>query len=333
MVGRGSGAFFWLEFSSCNAQRGDPWEWRIIGSWPAALALAMGKKNPREETVLVGVLKNRRDRDLLFREHWYRIPLVYAPKRKFRYLAFYQPAAFGRGGSSIRYYARVVDSRARKRRALLPREPKHPRADERYVQFRVGRIRVLPRPIRNVLPRRVSFGYTTLRRLRAARNLLQLYGVVPTEQIVERTLARVGILAVPQQSVSCSDKRYRLDFAVFCRRGAIAIECDNAKAHSGRRQRAKDRAKNAALRRCGWVVLRLAERDILSNLDRSMRRVQRAVKKLGGSAERCALDATKRIAVPFTSSMTAPAVPPGFQLTGRTNDRHPLPRHVSAVRR
>ena len=68
----------------------------------------MRKKSAPEEAVLVGVLKNRRDLDLLFREHWYRIPVFYMPKRKFRYLAFCQPAAFGRGGKSMRYYARVL---------------------------------------------------------------------------------------------------------------------------------------------------------------------------------------------------------------------------------
>lgn len=240
------------------------------------------KKRAPAETVLVGVLKNRRDRDLLLREHWYRIPVVYAPKRKFRYLAFYQPETFGREGKRIFYYARVLGIRLRPRRALLPREPRHPRAGALYRQVRLGKIRRLARPIRNVLPRRVSFGFTTLHRLRSATNLLQLYGVVPTEVIIGRTLRRAGIPAAPQRSVTCAGRRYRLDFAVTCRRGRLVIECDNRKAHAGRRQRAKDRAKDAALRRCGWMVLRLRERDIVAHLDRCLGRVCRAVTRLGG---------------------------------------------------
>lgn len=235
-----------------------------------------------EETVLVGVLKNRRDRTLLFRERWYRIPVVYAPKREFRYLAFYQPASFGQAGQRIQYYARALRSRVRLRQDLLPGESRHPRARELYRQIQVGKVWRLPRPIRNVLPRRVSFGFTTLRRLRAAKNILQLYGIVPSEQIVERSLRRLGIRAIPQRSVSCAGTRYRLDFAIVCRRGSLALECDNRKAHTGRRQRAKDRAKNAALRRCGWVVLRLAEHDIVVDLDRCLARVQRAIERLGG---------------------------------------------------
>lgn len=249
-------------------------------------ATTMRRKRRTKGAVLVGVLKDRRDRDLLLREHWYRIPVFYVPKRKFRYLAFYQPAAFGWGGKRIQYYARVLRSRARKRRALLPSEPKHPKASEQYVQFRVGKIRALARPIRNVLPRRVSFGFTTLRRLLTAKNILQLYGVVPTEQIVGRELKRLGIPTVYQPTVSASHQRYRLDFAIFCRRGPIAVECDNAKAHAGWRQRERDRAKDAFLRRHGWTVIRLVERDIVSHIGRCMMRVQRAIRKLGGLRRR-----------------------------------------------
>lgn len=242
----------------------------------------MQKERVAEETVLVGVLKNRRDRDLLFREHWYRMPKLAAPKRAFRYLAFYQPAAFGREGKRIQYYARVLRSRVRTRRGLLPREPEHPRASESYIQMRVGKIRALPRPIRNVLPRRVSFGFTTLRRLLDTKNILQLYGVAPTEQIVGSALKRQGIPALAQQTVSDGNRRYRLDFAIFCGRGAIAVECDNRKAHAGRRQRVRDRTKDAFLRRHGWTVIRLREEEIVSNLDRCVRRVQRTVTRLGG---------------------------------------------------
>ena len=240
------------------------------------------KRNIPEETVLVGVLKDRRDRALLFHERWYRIPVAFAPTRAFRYLAFYQPATFGREGKRIQYYARVLRSRVCPRRELLPRELQHPRVGALYRQLWVGKVRCLPRLIRNVVPRRVSFGFTTLRRLRGATNMLQLYGVVPTEEIVRGSLARLGIPATPQHSVFCAGKRYRLDFAIVCRRGSIAVECDNTKAHAGRRQRAKDRAKDADVRRCGFVVLRITEHDIVSDLRRSMERVRRMVNHLGG---------------------------------------------------
>lgn len=231
--------------------------------------------------VLVGVIKDKRDLGALLAQKWYRIPVRRAPRRKFKYLAFYQPAGFGRRGKRIRYYARVLSQRTVRRKDLLPEEPKHARAGDYYFLFRLGNIKKLSRPIRNVTPRRISFGFTTLDRLLKSKDILQLYDVAPTEQIMEDALKRAGIRAVAQYYVSSGQKRYYVDFAVFCRGGSIAVECDNQKAHSGSRQRKKDRVKNAALRRKGWTVIRLSERDIVSNLESCMMRVKKAVRKLG----------------------------------------------------
>lgn len=236
--------------------------------------------------VLVGVLKNRRDLGILLREQWYRIPARHMPKRKFEYIAFYQPAAFGMGGKCIRYYARVVERDIRKRRALLPDEAMHRQADADYVQIHVRNVRELRHPVRNILPRRVTFGFTTLEKLRAAKNMLGVYGVADTEAMMRDALRNGNIAARSQYHVSGKvrgkKKRYCLDFAVVCRRGMTAIECDNKKAHSGPRQRAKDKAKDLFLRRHGWTVLRFTEGDIVSKMGKCMARVRRAIKKAGG---------------------------------------------------
>jgi very-short-patch-repair endonuclease len=234
-----------------------------------------------DKVVLVGVLKDRRDLKILLTENWYRIPVAQAPRRRLDYLAFYQPASFGRWGKSIRYYARVLNYQISKREDLLPAELNHPRVRDYYFRIRVGKIKKLPQPIRNIMPRRISFGFTTLNRLLKSKNILQLYNVAPTEQIVEDGLRRAGIKTVAQHRVS-GKKRYCLDFAVFCQRGKIAIECDNKKAHSGPRQREKDKMKNTFLRRRGWLVVRLPERDIVSDLEGCIARIKGAVRKLGG---------------------------------------------------
>lgn len=248
----------------------------------------MNRKTASHNAVLLGVLKSRRDRSILLRERWYRIPLARAPRRPFTYIALYQPAAFGREGKRIRYYARILNRRVVTRRDLLPDEPRHVRAGVPYLRLGLGPIRKLPRPIRNASPRRVSFGFTTLKRLTTARDLLELYGVAPTEDIMRRVLARAGIRAAPQYAVSCGGKpfdklrvkHYRLDFAILCRGGRIAIECDNRRAHAGKRQRARDRAKDAALRRQRWTILRLSEQDIVSRPEACVLRVRRAIRRL-----------------------------------------------------
>ena len=288
----------------------------------------MIKNRTKDKIVLVGVLKDKRDLNILLTENWYRIPVAHAPTRQFKYLAFYQPALFGRQGKRIQYYARVLSSRnfkneiptarkpsvcrldqigaktrddpvpqgdsARAKRApiwnyqairrsdLLPNEVNHPRTHDYYLRVRVGKIKKLPRPIRNIIPRRVSFGFTTLSRLLESKNILQLYNVAPTEQIINDGLRRASIKTISQHRVLSGKKRYCLDFAVFCRQGAIAIECDNKKAHSSPRQREKDKIKNTFLRRRGWIVIRLPEGAIVSNLQGCIVRIKKAVRKLGG---------------------------------------------------
>jgi len=239
-------------------------------------------KGKIDKIVLVGVLKDKRDLNILLTKGWYRIPVAHAPTRQFNYLAFYQPALFGREGKRIRYYARVLNYRTVKRIDLLPGESNHPRANDYYLRFRVGKVKKLSWPIRNIIPRRISFGFTTLNRLLKSKNILQIYSVVPTEQIVGDGLEQAGIKVIPQHYVLSGKKRYCLDFAVFCKRGSIAIECDNKKAHSGLRERHKDKTKNTFLRRRGWTVIRLREHDVISDLKGSIQRVKKAVRKLGG---------------------------------------------------
>lgn len=241
----------------------------------------MRKSQTRDKIVLVGVLKDKRDLNILLTKRWYRIPIAHMPRRQFKYLAFYQPALFGRRGKRIMYYARVLNYQIGKRKDLLPDEPNHPGADGYYLRFRLIKVKKLLCPVRNIIPRRISFGFTTMDRLLKSKDILQLYDVAPTEQIMEDALKRAGIRAVAQYYVSSGQKKYYVDFAVFCKQGSMAIECDNKKAHSGRYRQEKDKMKNAVLRRRGWTVIRLSERDIISNLENCMIRVKKSVRKLG----------------------------------------------------
>ena len=235
----------------------------------------------KKKTVLVCILKHKRDRRILLQERWYRIPVAYLPRRKFTHLAFYQPIEFGRFGKRIQYYARVLKGGIVKRIDLLPKEKNHPRAYEDYVRIEVAWVKKLAHPIKNIIPRRVSFGFTSLRSLLKAGDILELYGIPPTEQIIERGLQRLGIKTEKEFTISKDGKRYRLDLAVFCRKGRIAIECDNLKAHSGA-QVGKDKIKDAFLRRHGWHVIRLKEPDITERLDYCLGLVAKVVERLGG---------------------------------------------------
>jgi len=252
------------------------------------------KGQTKEKVVLVGVLKNKTDLGILFRERWYRIPVDYAPKRQFtpfrdksltgfNYLAFYQPVSFDRQGKQIEYFARVLGYQTVKRKDLLPGELGHPRAEDYYFRVRIGKIKKLAQPIRNIRPRRISFGFTTLSHLLESKDILELYNVPPIEEIVEDALKKTGIKAISQHYLSINKKRFCLDLAIFCQKGKIAIECDGKKAHSSPAQQKKDKIKDNFLRGDGWRVIRLKESAILSNLKSCLLRIQKAIQKLGGS--------------------------------------------------
>ena len=244
-----------------------------------------GQREPRgDPVVLVGVLKDRRDLQVLRRDGWYRIPVTHAPARRFAWLAFYQPASFGLAGGCIRYLAPVIGHRIALRRTLLPDEPGHPRADRRYLRYAVGRLLRLPAPVRNATPRRLTFAYTTLRKLYAARDLFGVFTAAPLEPLMGTALRGAGIPALREFTVTRGTAgRFRLDFAVFCRNGALAIECDGDAAHGSRVQRHRDLARDRALRRLGWTTLRLGERDILGKSAACVRRVRAVLARLGGA--------------------------------------------------
>jgi very-short-patch-repair endonuclease len=140
----------------------------------------------------------------------------------------------------------------------------------------------LQKPIKNIIPRRIVFGFTTLRALKSARDILELYGVPKTEQILGKRLARSGIATIAEQTVSARGKHCRVDLIVCCRGGAIAIECDNDKAHASKIQRQRDDWKDKFLSRLGWRVLRFGEKDIIERLDWCAAKVKKEIRSLGG---------------------------------------------------
>ncbi len=167
---------------------------------------------------------------------------------------------------------------------LLPNEPHHPHAADSYLKISFQRIQKLKKPILNIIPRRVSFGFTSLKQLTSATNLLELYSVPATEQLILQGLARRGILVIAEYPVGYSSGRFRIDLVVACRNGWLAIECDNDKAHRSASQQAKDQHKDYVLGYHGWRLVRLRETDVLNHFDRSLARLEMAIASLGGLA-------------------------------------------------
>ena len=93
-----------------------------------------------ESSVLIAVMNHARDLEQARDAHWYRIPVRSAPKFfPPDYVAFYFTKPFGSDAFSIRWYAQVRGHELVTRRDLLPDEPDHPRAEQRYYKLQLGK--------------------------------------------------------------------------------------------------------------------------------------------------------------------------------------------------
>ncbi|MEA3352035.1 MAG: hypothetical protein U9Q82_15620 [Chloroflexota bacterium] len=132
------------------------------------------------DLILVAFIPNRRDLEIARVLGWYRIPLTTAPKViAVDYLAFYQPAAFGKDHKwCIEYIASVRGHELVTRAELLCDEPDHPRASEQYFKIQLGPLMKLPDPIHTDKWKRITFFYTTGKYLSKAdtTNDLVVYG-------------------------------------------------------------------------------------------------------------------------------------------------------------
>ena len=236
-----------------------------------------------QDLVLVGVVNRRKDLEIALNKHWYRIPVKYAPKRKTNFLALYQTRVFGKEGKSINYYAPIKYSSSISRGELLPEERSHPRVNQTYHKLHLGPSKGLPQKIRNKSRRRINFGFTTLTKLFKSREISELFDIKPLEVIMEKLLKRNKIKAI-NEYLLMEDRhcRYRLDFAVFCGKGKIDVECDNEKWHRLPSQRIKDRRRDLYLRRHGWTVLRFEGKKIMNNPSCCIKVLNKAIGKLGG---------------------------------------------------
>lgn len=237
-----------------------------------------------QKLVLVGVVNRREDLETALKRRWYRIPVRRAPRRRPDFVAFYQTLAFGGEGKAICYYASAKRFSVTTRRKLLPGERDHPRAGEKYYRVELGRPRKTPRRIENRTRRRVTFGFTTLRKLLRAGEVSYLFDISPIEEIMRRALRKERIPAAHEYCVVHKGRvRYRLDFAILCKRGQVAVECDSEKWHLQRAQRIRDRRRDLWLRNRGWTVLHFAGADIRENLGNCVKTVRRTIRSLGGA--------------------------------------------------
>ena len=238
------------------------------------------------KTALVAILKEQRDLVFARERHWYRIPVKSAPRcvrdLAVKQVAFYFPKTFGELAYSVRVYAPVLHIRIVKRKELIPEEILDERSEQDYFKIELGSLQMLPVPIPSKRQRRVVFIETTPARLFHADELNDLYHESPLEEELWGAFKAEHIDAERQFFVGAKGSRYCLDFALFCVRRNIDVECDGDRFHLQPTSVRRDKRRSNTLESLGWSVLRYSSGDIFTRLPDTVRQVKETIGISGG---------------------------------------------------
>lgn len=243
---------------------------------------------PEPNTVLVAIMNEKRDWAILHDQEWYRIPVESAPPMlrtgEAQYLAFYHTAKFKDLKWQVLKYGKISKISEVSRQHLFPNEPLNSmKAHKRYFKIELEKLLELPQPIVSRRGHRIVFVPTTETKFFQAKDFNSLFNTSPLEEILYQKLLECNIPAERQWFEEIApDKRYLLDFAIFCKDRRINVECDGDKYHDAPVQVHYDKARNNELESLGWAVLRYPTEKILKDMDGLMNNLIRTIDRYGG---------------------------------------------------
>lgn len=222
------------------------------------------KEETTEMTVLVALMPEVKDWALLLKENWYRIPQETAPpiiqKGEAKYIAFYHTAKFKEDLKwQIVYYAEIKRVVSATRRELFPAEsPYHGKANKRYFKVEFDALIALPKPIVSRRGHRILFVPTTEEQFFSeSTNFNKVFKNSYLEARMIDIMSDMNIVFEREFAIHVDDNRkYLLDFAIFCKKGKIDVECDGDAYHTGNEQVHYDKTRNNELESIQWKVLR-----------------------------------------------------------------------------
>lgn len=227
----------------------------------------------RRGEILVAIINDLHAWHLAYDDHWYRIP-VDSVQRFLQsrwppeWLAFYQTKAFGEEAYSVRYFSRILDIRRRTRLELFPNEPIGPKSGRHYYQLLLEPLQKLPRPIPSARWRRLTFIPTTWEKFATATEINDLYDASPLEDRLWAALKRYELPVIRQEWVDFGpDRRYALDFAVYCAKASLGIETDGDTWHHNPESADKDNIRDNDLKANGWQILHFGTRRIMEEVE------------------------------------------------------------------
>ena len=230
-----------------------------------------------------GAVAHPRDWKIVRQQRWYRIPCKSAPRADYEHLAFYfGDARFGKWAWNIGWWATICHREIKSRRELLPDESSHARADLLYFKLNLEPLQKLEFSIASRNRRDLVFVPTTLDKLFNAEDFNDLWHESPLEDEMWHGLKSCGIRAERQWFLSAGGRRYCLDFAVFCERGGINIECDGDAYHANSEKSREDNVRNNALTANGWAVLRFSTEQIVHEMPTCLNAICATIAQRGG---------------------------------------------------
>lgn len=238
------------------------------------------------ERVLVAIVKTRADLQYFTEQQWYRVPVEAGITRNEswppHWVAAFETVRAGGDAQQVLRYARVVGHEIKSREELFPEVNAGIRAGKMYYQLRLGNLETLRTPLVPRRPRRTAFIQTTMTKLLAAQEFNDLFNDSPYEDQLWQAFKSQRIDAERQWPFPTRERKYVLDFALFCRTRAIDVEVDGRPHHSVEVRSVSDAERDRQLAMSGWAVVRFRTAEVAKRLSYCLERVSQAIRVNGG---------------------------------------------------
>lgn len=240
--------------------------------------------------MLVGLLPKISALDILKTEGWYHIPVDTAPRKNWppKAMAFYQGKVFGKEDAyQIRCFGEISQIDVVPRKVLFPNDEQNQhKAEKPYYRIQIDDLQMRYNPIISYRPRRLVFIPTTQEKFENAEQINDLFDGSPLEDRLWNALRYINVLAERQWKIVVQNRNYYLDFAVFCRKGKLAVETDGYTTHYDTlNQIDYDTWRRNDIDIDGWRFLHYTRRQVKDNWTPYLAQIQTVIDQLGGVEE------------------------------------------------
>lgn len=239
-----------------------------------------------QQELLIALLPRKTALKRLKAEGWYHIPVDTAPKRfPPDMMGFFQGKVFGdEGAYQIRYFGEVERIDIVPRKELFRTTQRNSfKAEKLYHRIQLKDLKVRYHPIVSPRPRRIVFLPTTQEKFERAEQINDLFDGSPLEDRLWSALKYIGIQAERQWKVIVNGHNYYLDFAVFCKKGKLAIETDGYTYHyDDRNQIDYDTWRQNEIELDGWRSLHYTTKQVKDDWTPYLSQIQSMIEHLGG---------------------------------------------------